>query len=122
MPYVSEDNRKLLDNSINTMILALKRTVDNENIFGKGPLSNEELLKILGNINYCFSRVSSSMMGEVSYGKVAMITGVLENIKQEYYRRVAEKYEDFKITENGDIPEYERSNNRKVERKANQND
>jgi hypothetical protein len=37
-----------------------------------------------------------------------MITGVLENIKQEYYRRVAEPYEDKKIIENGDIKEYKR--------------
>jgi len=35
-----------------------------------------------------------------------MITGVLENIKQEYYRRVATKYEEQKIIENGDIKEY----------------
>jgi hypothetical protein len=110
MPYVSEENRKLLDNSISTMVLALKRTIDDGNIFGRDPLSNEEVLKILGNINYCFSRVTSNLMGEVSYSKVAMITGVLENIKQEYYRRIAENYEDLKIKENGDIPEYERYN------------
>lgn len=113
MPYISEENRKLLDNSISTMVLALKRTIDDGNIFGRDPLSNEEVLKILGNINYCFSRVSSNVMGDVSYGKVAMITGVLENIKQEFYRRVAENYEDLKIKENGDIPEYERINNGK---------
>jgi hypothetical protein len=29
-------------------------------------------------------------------------------IKQEYYRRVAEPYEDKKIIENGDIKEYKR--------------
>jgi hypothetical protein len=35
-----------------------------------------------------------------------MITGVLENIKQEFYRRVAENYENKKIIQNGDIKEY----------------
>jgi hypothetical protein len=45
-------------------------------------------------------------MGEVSYSKIAIATGVLENIKQEFYRRVAEKYEDKKIKINGDIQEY----------------
>jgi hypothetical protein len=45
-------------------------------------------------------------MGDVSYPKIAMITGVLENIKQEFYRRAAAKYEDQKIVSNGDIPEY----------------
>jgi hypothetical protein len=47
-------------------------------------------------------------MGTPSYTKVAMITGVLENVKQEFYRRVAESYEDKKIVENGDIKEYKR--------------
>ena len=47
-------------------------------------------------------------MGDVSYPKVAVITGVLENIKQEYYRRVAENYENKKILENGDIKEYKK--------------
>jgi hypothetical protein len=37
-----------------------------------------------------------------------MITGVLENIKQEFYRRAASSYEDKKIIENGDIKEYKR--------------
>jgi hypothetical protein len=48
-------------------------------------------------------------MGDTSYPKIAMITGVLENIKQEFYRRVASNYEDKKILENGDIKEYKRS-------------
>ena len=45
-------------------------------------------------------------MGTPTYPKIAMVTGVLENIKQEYYRRVAEPYEDMKIRQNGDIKEY----------------
>ena len=45
-------------------------------------------------------------MGKASYSKLAVITGVLENIKQEFYRRVGEPYEDKKIRENGDIREY----------------
>jgi hypothetical protein len=47
-------------------------------------------------------------MGNPSYVKIAMITGVLENIKQEFYRRVASPYEDKKILENGDIKEYKK--------------
>jgi hypothetical protein len=35
-----------------------------------------------------------------------MLTGVLENIKQEFYRRVAVPYEEEKIVKNGDIREY----------------
>ena len=31
---------------------------------------------------------------------------MLENVKQEFYRRVASSYEDQKIIENGDVKEY----------------
>jgi hypothetical protein len=37
-----------------------------------------------------------------------MATGVIENIKQELYRRVAATYEDQKILSNGDIVEYKK--------------
>jgi hypothetical protein len=49
-------------------------------------------------------------MKDISYSKIAMATGVLENIKQEFYRRVASPYEDKKINENGDIREYKKLN------------
>lgn len=38
-----------------------------------------------------------------SYQAIAEITGVLENVKQEFYRRVAAPYEDAKCAENGDV-------------------
>jgi len=69
-------------------------------------LSNEEFATILGDINYVFSRVLGGLMKNASYNKIAMITGVLENIKQEFYRRIASPYEDKKINQNGDIKEY----------------
>jgi len=36
----------------------------------------------------------------------AEVSGTLENVKQEFYARAARKYEDGKIRQNGDIPEY----------------
>ena len=115
MPYIKEDRRKGLDECIDVMVNCLKSNVPNDNI--KNPLSddpknrnisNQELLDICGDINYTFSRILGGVMGDVSYPKIAVITGVLENIKQEYYRRVAEGYEDKKMLENGDIKEYKR--------------
>jgi hypothetical protein len=114
MPYIKEDHRKNLDDCIDIMVNCLKSNVLNDNI--KNPwsdpknrnISNQELLDVCGDINYVFSRILGSIMGDVSYSKIAIITGVLENIKQEYYRRVAEPYEDKKIIENGDIKEYKR--------------
>jgi CO dehydrogenase/acetyl-CoA synthase epsilon subunit len=101
MPYIKEDIRQELDVCIEKMITCLG-TPKSLN----GNMTNEDFVLILGDINYVFSRIISSLMGRVSYSKIAMITGVLENIKQEYYRRVASAYEDKKIVENGDIPEY----------------
>jgi hypothetical protein len=115
MPYIKEENRYQLDNCIENMIECLKGNVSPSasNKYSnpyKENLTNEELLSICGDINYAFSRVLSSSMGKVTYPKIAIITGVLENIKQEFYRRVAVSYENNKIQQNGDIKEYKRLN------------
>ena len=99
MPYIKEEARLILDDCIDKMTYCLTD--------GNIP-SDAEFLTILGEINYSFSRILSGSMGNVSYSKIAMITGVLENIKQEFYRRIAEPYEDKKIVTNGDIKEYKR--------------
>jgi flagellin-specific chaperone FliS len=96
MPYIKEDRRQSLDTCIENMISCLSHQ------------DNDDISNVLGDINYCFSRVLSGVMKQPSYNKIAMITGVLENIKQEFYRRVASPYEDKKILENGDIKEYKK--------------
>jgi hypothetical protein len=99
MPYIKEEERLELDLAIEYMIKAIKEN--------KTSLNNpHNFANFLGRINYCFSRVIAGVMGTVSYSKIAMATGVLENIKQEFYRRIAAPYEDQKILENGDIREY----------------
>lgn len=103
MPYIKEKNRVVLDRAIGGAVETIKSNV--EKSFGDD-LEASELLKLSGDINYFVSRLIGQLMGDVSYGKICIITGVLENIKQEYYRRVASPYEDKKITENGDIKEY----------------
>lgn len=101
MPYIDKNERKELDPYIRDMIAAIKNTakLNNPNDFKNN----------LGRINYVFSRVLSGVMGNISYSKIAMATGVVENIKQEFYRRLAAVYEDNKIQDNGDIPEYEQN-------------
>lgn len=98
MPYIKESDRQHLDVCIENMISCLNK----EN----HALNSEDLLAIAGDINYTFSRILGGLVKPVSYGKIAIITGVLENIKQEFYRRVASPYEDQKIIQNGDIREY----------------
>ena len=103
MPYIKEENRIVLDRSIGGAVETIKSNVQKS--FGDN-LNVDEFLAISGGINYFVSRLVAQLMGEVSYGKICVITGVLENIKQEYYRRVASPYEDKKIVQNGDIKEY----------------
>jgi len=98
MPYIKEEKREELDPCIDNLIRCLD------------PEKDLIIDNILGDINYTFSRILGGLMGSPSYNKIAMITGVLENIKQEFYRRVAEPYEDKKILENGDIKEYKKLN------------
>lgn len=113
MPYIKEENRHQLDHCIDRMVECLKGSVapnpDNphSNPY-KQNLTNEEFLSVCGDINYAFSRILAGLMDNASYPKIAIITGVLENIKQEFYRRVAAPYEDLKIQQNGDIREYKK--------------
>lgn len=101
MPYIKEEERQELDSCIDQMIVCIR---DN-----KTSLNNpHDFQNYLGRINYCFSRILGGLMKEPSYNKIAMITGVLENIKQEFYRRVGVSLEERKIRENGDMPEYKR--------------
>jgi hypothetical protein len=100
MPYINESERKILDRSVDdlaTTIISLTNLPE---------LDNTNLMVVLGDLNYCISRLIGQVMGDTSYAKVAMITGVLENVKQEFYRRVAVPYEEEKIVMHGDIKEY----------------
>lgn len=99
MPYISEEERDELDRSIAVLI-------NNINQITNGVDNPEDFSNYLGRLNYCFSRIIMGVMKRISYKNIAMATGVLENTKQELYRRVAHIYEDSKIIENGDIPEY----------------
>jgi|688.fasta_scaffold45134_4 hypothetical protein len=103
MPYISENDRAELDDCIDQLTVCIRDI--------KHSLNNPHDFSIyLGRINYCFSRIIGGLMGYPSYTKIAMITGVLENIKQEFYRRIAEPYENQKIVQNGDIKEYRKLN------------
>lgn len=98
MPYVDEDTRKKLDTQINIIVDLLNNdAVD---------MTDEQFMRIAGSLNYTFTRIVTKVIKKPSYSKIAITTGVLENIKQEFYRRLASNYEDQKIRENGDIPEY----------------
>ncbi len=111
MPYIEEKHREKIDSCINELVICLKTTLitaQNVNVFSLDKVSNQDMLEVCGNLNYTITRICANLMGETSYSKIALITGVLENVKQEFYRRVASSYEDKKILQNGDVKEYKK--------------
>ena len=97
MPYIKPEDRVWYEKTINELADAL------------GTAENNEIMSdMAGDMNYCISTLIGKVMGKPSYAKIAIITGVLENVKQEFYRRVGVPYEENKIVQNGDIKEYRR--------------
>lgn len=110
MPYIRETNRDILNDHIENLATKIME-LSQKSEYGESSysLNNAELCGLLGDINYSISRLCSKIMGDPTYSKIAMITGVLENVKQEYYRRVAIPFEENKMAQNGDIKEYKKA-------------
>jgi hypothetical protein len=112
MPYITKNQREFYSPFLGVL---RDRLIDNPNP---------------GEINYCLSSVIWSIFEDnKSYATANMLLGVLEAVKQEFYRRQVAPYEDAKQQENGDLPrdktqdmsDYEREveeHNREAEKKA----
>lgn len=98
MPYIAPEDRPSLDPLIEALVEAINTGPD-------GPY--EDGAKA-GRLNYVCTRIANQVLPPDRYARAALVTGVLENVKQELYRRAVSPYEDLKITENGDVIEYER--------------
>lgn len=104
MPYIEVKMRHRFDAQIESIVDLLSSAAVPEKDLED--FTAEDLLKCSGNLNYIITRMSALLLGTPNYSKIAILTGVLENVKQEFYRRSASPYEDMKISENGDIKEY----------------
>jgi hypothetical protein len=100
MPYVKQEHRDVLDHAVGDLaarIADIARALPDETAFA-------------GLLNYaCTSlamRVIEARFGRLRYGTIATVTGVLKNVADEFYRRVAAPYEDAQIDKNGDVPLY----------------
>jgi len=104
MPYVENKFRNRLDIHIEKLVDSLFKSASEKDL---QEFNATDLLDCSGNLNYVITRICSSLiLNKPNYAKVAIITGVLENVKQEFYRRVASPYEDKKIVQNGDVKGY----------------
>jgi hypothetical protein len=98
MPYIKEDLRPELDTHIDALADAIVLASGNSE-FG-----------FAGLLNYACTRVAMRILDkrtlDVRYGHIALVTGVLKNVADEFYRRVAVPYEDKQMIINGDVAEY----------------
>ena len=93
MPYIPKADREYYDTFINSLCEMLKHNKS----FRDEPINP-------GHLNYIITRLCKFAFEEnTDYKTLASITGVLENVKQELYRRQFSEFEDEKIKENGDL-------------------
>ena len=92
MPYISQDLRPTLDPVVDRAVNALR-----ELELDYPECSTE------GNLNYLISRILSHVYTNGGYKAINDAVGVLECVKLEFYRRVAEPYENDKAELNGDV-------------------
>jgi len=90
MPYIPKGERIFYDKVIDALCELLQHPND--------PVHRA------GHLNYIITRICMSIFKKhTSYRTICMLTGVLENVKQELYRRQFADYEDAAIKKNGDL-------------------
>jgi hypothetical protein len=87
MPYIKPEKREKYAKILNELVAILKSVPAEE---------------VDGELNYVVTRILKDVY-PLRYYHINKAMGVLECIKQEYYRRVAAPYEDTKIKESGDV-------------------
>jgi len=87
MPYIAQEDRKVYDKHIKALVRKLALSDFNP-----------------GHLNYIFtSIILSAWRALPRYATISSLTGMLDNVKSEFYRRYAQPYEDEKIEQNGDV-------------------
>lgn len=87
MPYIKAEKRTKYEKILKELVEILRA------------LPPEE---VDGEVNYVVTKMLKEIY-PIRYFHINKAMGVLECIKLEYYRRVAEPYEDMKIQESGDV-------------------
>ena len=92
MPYIAQEKREVLEDPIKQVVDALRQleSDDPENVMS-------------GNLNYVFTTILLRVFTSPRYDDMNTIIGILECVKQEYYRRASAPYENQKAHDNGDV-------------------
>lgn len=91
MPYIKQSDRKFIDAVLNLLFDVLRLLSSND------PDGDN------GRMNYVITRLINAWYGSGGYNAFNDAVGVLECVKQEFYRRVVAPYEDKKKEERGDV-------------------
>ena len=87
MPYIKPENREKYGVVLEELVTILKSV----------PLEQLD-----GELNFIITRILKEVY-PLRYFHLNRAMGVLESVKQEYYRRVVAPYENEKIKESGDV-------------------
>lgn len=97
MPYIKSHHRKELDILIDQLTEGIIRQAGQAGDPGA----------FAGLLNYACTRLALQTVrrqfGPIRYWLIAMITGVFQNIADEFYRRVAAAYEEKQLAQSGDV-------------------
>ncbi|MCD6263935.1 hypothetical protein J7L60_05975 [Candidatus Bathyarchaeota archaeon] len=87
VPYIKPERRKKYEKVLGELI---------------GILKSLPVEQVDGELNYVVTKILKEVY-PLRYFHINRAMGVLECIKQEFYRRVAAPYEDIKMKESGDV-------------------
>ncbi len=87
MPYIKQENRPNVDYYVNPFIEYLQKELPGD---------------VDGQLNYAITRILKEVY-PLRYYDCNRAMGMLECVKQEFYRTVVGPYEDVKIKENGNV-------------------
>lgn len=91
MPYIAQNRRDALDQSIDQLIDVLEL------------INEKDQTALAGDLNYTITRILDGAYPSKRYRQMNEIVGVLECAKLEFYRRIAVPYEDQKRYEESDV-------------------
>ncbi|MGQ9687489.1 MAG: DUF6899 family protein [Desulfobaccales bacterium] len=97
MPYISTRERRELDPLIDELAARLVAQAEAAGYEGA----------FTGLLNYAYTRLALAVVrrrfGRLRYWLIAALSGVFQNLSQEFYRRLAAPYEDRQMAQSGDV-------------------
>lgn len=99
MPYIDSAEREQLDHLVDELARVIRAFTD----------EHEQSPAFAGRLNYAITTLVLKTIPARRYWAIAVTTGVLHNVLDEFYRRYATPYETEQINKSGDVEEYARA-------------